>query len=291
MIRARVLSTTWRGGEGVVLEALFAVGGLGVEGFVVRSDNDGKTWAPTIWRGSIGGGVWKGMLPKEKQHGLRSIWGNGLEEVFVVGEYGTVLRSVDGGESFTREPIESAGCMFGFVGRGAWLYASGDDGLFARKRKQKRWRLIDKTPSLGRMWRVGDDVIVLGKGALLRVDATESVTRLRVPAEISFTGLCSLDVENWIVVGAEGAAFATKDGGRTFMAMATGVKKRFAGVAALGDLVVAVGASGQVVSSAGGGRFTVEKPPKAGLDLWGVWSNGNSMYIAGDKGHVWRVLA
>src|SRR5688572_7557530 len=75
--------------------ATFIVGGLGSDGQVLRSDDDGQTWRATQWKNSVAVGPWKNKFGKAGayQHGLRQIWGPSNKELYAVGEYGTVLYS------------------------------------------------------------------------------------------------------------------------------------------------------------------------------------------------------
>lgn len=278
---------------------LFAIGGLGADGQIVRSDDEGRTWTAVDWQGTVGRGAWKASMPATGQHGLRHIWGESSAErsdarkkpsLHAVGEYGTILSSLDAGATWRAERVSCNGCLFGVIGRGAALYASGDDGIRRRPRSGKAWKKIDDTKDLCRMWRVGDDLIAIGDhGVMLRIDADDIVTRLRTGTEDALFGFLALDASRWLAVGHQGLVIVTEDAGASFQRVPVDVAHDlFAVVPAGPELVIAVGHKGTVLASTSGRRWQVMPAPKKGVDLWGAWADGDGVLIAGAGGHVWR---
>src|ERR1043165_1253313 len=90
------VGTTWFLHAWHIDGTTYVVGGIGNDGQVIRSDDDGDSWRVTEWRRTTAQGAWKNVMASDKQHGLRQIWGPTKNDVFVVGEYGTVLHSEDG---------------------------------------------------------------------------------------------------------------------------------------------------------------------------------------------------
>lgn len=235
--------------------------------------------------------------------------------VFAVGYWGTVLRSADGGATWSRRPTPTRETLFdvSFADeRHGW--AVGENGVVLRStdagdtwtRQEIRIEEEGELRPLGlhlfgvaalsqdEAWAVGD------LGALFRVRDGERWERVTLPeavfadgetSERIFNAVDFYDREHGWIVGEFGTVLRTTDGGETWSG-----ERRFEEVPSdlyLFDvthfdasLVVAVGLAGQVLVSRDGGASW--KPSSSGLEsaLYGInWGNPDGVAV-GDRGEI-----
>ncbi|MCA9668590.1 MAG: hypothetical protein KC503_23520 [Myxococcales bacterium] len=262
---------------------IFAAGGIG-SGSLVQSDGD-------AWRALKSGG-----------HGLRGVWGASPETIYAVGEWGTVLRSTDGGSTIDEVEVEGvSGCIYKIDGDGDFhVFACGDSGAVLRSEDEGQsfqvcetgvsYRLLNiwvgpGFGSSGVVWAVGDG------GTILRSDSGGETWEARDSGVSS--PLCSLcgasDDDVWIV-GDGGVLLRSADGGARFERIDLGVSADLEDICLgpYGEMYV-VGSGGLVASSHDGGR-TFKKHDKLGRDhLWSVFCSPlGVVYIGAENGVIWR---
>jgi photosystem II stability/assembly factor-like uncharacterized protein len=237
------------------------------------------------------------------------------ERVFAVGYWGTLLRSVDGGATWSRRPtptretlydISFADDRYGWtVGEHGVVLRSTDGGdTWSRQEirieQEGELRPLDlhlfgvAALSPDEAWAVGD------LGALFRVRDGEHWERVVLPdavfadgetAERILNAVDFYDRERGWIVGEFGTVLRTTDGGETW----TG-ERRFDGVpgdlylfdVAHGDagMVAAVGLAGEVMVSRDGGATW--NPSASGLNsaLYGITWGSPEGAAVGDRGEI-----
>lgn len=253
----------------------------GERGHVVVSFDRGRSWKQAAVPTSVSVTAVDAHLP-----GLALAVGHGL----------TILRSTDGGQSWTKA-LDGRELARRFAEWGKAM-ARPDQKQLAHKLQRLAEDGADK-PLL--------DVLMLDERSALAIGAygvalfTEDGGRSwgsafdRFPAEEDrhFNAICRVGRSVW-VAGERGLLYRSDDGGRSFRAVKVSTQASLFAVAGRGNSVVAVGLRGAVVASADGGLtwdllrtsshysfMTVVPDP----DVEGV-------YWAGDEsGGVWRIDA
>jgi photosystem II stability/assembly factor-like uncharacterized protein len=237
------------------------------------------------------------------------------ERVFAVGYWGTVLRSVDGGATWSQRPTPTRETLYDVSfadARHGWVV--GEHGTVLRSvdggdtwirqeiaiEEEEERRLLElhlfgvAALSPDEAWAVGD------LGALFRVRDGEHWERVVLPdavfadgetAERIFNAVDFYDHERGWIVGEFGTVLRTTDGGETWIG-----ERRFDGIPAdlyLFDVahsdantVAAVGLAGQVLVSRDGGASW--KPSSSGLDsaLYGITWGSPEGAAVGDRGEI-----
>jgi photosystem II stability/assembly factor-like uncharacterized protein len=267
---------------------------------VARGGESFDPSAPSIW-----------VVRDPDLYGVASLG----ERVYAVGYWGTLLRSVDGGATWSRRPTPSRETLYDVsfadelhgwaVGEGGVVLRSVDGGdtwtrVEIRIEEEGESRTLDlnlfgvAALSPDEAWAVGD------LGALFRVRdgvhwervvLSDAVFADGETAERILNAVDFYDHERGWIVGEFGTVLRTTDSGETWIG-----ERRFDGVP--GDLylfdvahsdastVAAVGLAGQVVVSRDGGASW--NPSSSGLDsaLYGItWGSPDGAAV-GDRGAI-----
>ncbi|GIW40218.1 MAG: hypothetical protein KatS3mg076_0795 [Candidatus Binatia bacterium] len=155
---------------------------------------------------------------------------------WVVGAFGTIARTEDGGASWHREPSGTVENLFGVdfvdsehgwaVGRAGTILSRGADGRW-KKQESGTQRHFFQVAALDdhRVWVVGD------WGAIFYTeDGGETWQDRSLPEDVILNDIFFLDGERGWIVGEFGSIFVTKDGGKTWERQESGVEKTLFGV-------------------------------------------------------------
>lgn len=213
----------------------------GHSGIVLATDDGGRRWRRVL------DGFELARLPAEPVAGneesplpspgdpLLDLCFTDAEHGWVVGAFGTVLRTADGGRRWSPQQAR----------------VPNPDGL----------HLYSVRAS-------GRRVCVAGErgGLFLSVDAGERFEAVRSPYEGSFFGQLLLADGSWLVYGLRGHAFRSEDQGRQWQPVVTGATASFTGALQCPDgRIVLVSQAGEVfVGDAAARRFTAlprRQPP------------------------------
>ena len=252
--------------------SLFAVGNLGRAGACVRSDDGGESWTP-ICQG----------LP-----GLRQVWGASADDVFCVGEYGTVVHVVRSGgvDVVTHLPSPGSGCLFGVLSDAAGrLLVSGDNGI--SRCADGRWQHVVQTRGLARLYRTPGGNIAIGDGgALWRQVDDDGFEKIALGTKVDIYGALALDERRLLLCGDGGALWHFD--GRTAHPLESGTDGRLLAFAVAGSDIFVVGNDSFVgivdaVDIDGASVTPVPLPTKA--SLWSACvSTDGVFWAAGERG-------
>ncbi|GAB3628353.1 Ycf48-like protein [Pandoraea terrae] len=198
---------------------------VGHSGVVLATSDGGKTWSKQL------DGAQLAQLPKDAGAPATNA-GDPILDVyfadetngFVVGAFGLMLRTGDGGKTWERweQHVPNS--------EGSHLY-----GIRA----------------------VGDALYIVGeRGAIfVSTDRAEHFIAVKSPYEGSFFGLTGVPGNGVLVFGLRGHAFVSRDRGQSWSEIKTGSGNAWTGAAMLDDKrVVMVSQAGEIVRSEDGGR-------------------------------------
>ncbi len=173
--------------------------------------------------------------------------------VWIAGEDGVLLRSSDGGATWS-------------------LRDSGST---------RHLRALSRAANTG--WAVGDGGTVLRSS-----DAGLTWTAQNAGSVQQLRGVAVLDAQHAWAVGDGGVVLVTTDGGATWARHAAGVERLHAVVFADALRGLAVGQGGAIVQSADGGQSWTAVDSGTGAQLCAVALSGSSAWAAGDAGTLLR---
>jgi photosystem II stability/assembly factor-like uncharacterized protein len=184
---------------------------------------------------------------------LLDVWFDDDRNGIVVGAFDLVLRTRDGGATWT-----------------PWL---------DRTDNPKALHLHAVRRIGGALWIAGE------QGLLLRLDpGTERFVRRPTPYGGSFFGLVGSG-DALLVFGLRGNALRSEDGGASWRPVETGVETAITGGAVTGDgRLVLVSAAGQVLVSGDGGRTLTPSPLARPTPISAVAAGGRSLALVGPAG-------
>lgn len=255
--------TDWRQARLVptrsTLTAVTAVGdklwAVGHDQVIIHSSDGGETWSlqhASPWSAE------KADDPRASAPLLSVLF---LDENrgFAVGAYGLLLRTVDGGRTWTRtdlvikkEELEekdegsAAAAVTGEEGGlEGWLFSEEDLELGE-----------EEDPHLNAIVRTGDGSLFIAaeRGAAFRsTDGGETWERISLPYEGSMFGAIGYEGRRVLVFGLRGHVFESDDLGDTWRTLETGTELSIMGGAALADGgTVLVGANGLILTRSAG---------------------------------------
>nr|WP_315392642.1 YCF48-related protein [uncultured Duganella sp.] len=172
---------------------------LGAYNLLLRTADGGKTWTP-----------WQGRVPNPKSLHLYGMGAAG-GALYLVGEQGSLFRSLDGGDSFEALASPYKGSYFGLVtARGGEVVVFGLRGTaYWSGDKGDSWRPVDtgtqQTLSAG--IELGDGRLALlsqGGDVLLSADGGRSFARQANPQPSPAAALVQADDRHLVVAGLRG---------------------------------------------------------------------------------------
>jgi photosystem II stability/assembly factor-like uncharacterized protein len=240
---------------------------VGHGGVVLATADGGRTWAKQLDGRDLGPrvaaagrgdraapGAGRDRSPGNADDSLLDVWFEDERSGFAVGAFGRVLRTEDGGRSWTpwQDRVENP--------RGLHLHA-------IRR-------------AAGAVWIVGE------QGLVLVLDpAARRFRAVPVPYRGSFFGIAG-DDRNVIVFGLRGRAYRSRDRGATWERLATGVDEALTGADLLPDgrIVLVTGAGRLLVGADAGSSFSPARAVR-GAPLSAVVAAGaDAVALAGAGG-------
>jgi photosystem II stability/assembly factor-like uncharacterized protein len=215
------------------------------------------------------------------------------DELWVTGEYGTVAVSGDRGASWTELDTPNGACLWDVArdARGAfWIGGSGQTILKA-SRRGAAFKLVAHTMK-ARDDRADPRVEIVPAGVMFPLFNAYWNGKQFVKPKGLKGAMCALAIApsgTIVIVGDDGAAFRSTDGGVSYKAVATGVKVHLEDVAVVAGGFVAVGDKGTLRRSEDDG--VTWKPLASGskAHLWSIGSWGAGAFVGGDDGLVLRI--
>jgi len=239
------------------------------------------------------------------------------DHVWAVGYWGTVVRSSNGGASFSAQPTPTRETLFAVsfgddrqgwaVGANGTILRSEDAGAsWVAQRVIQADEFGEESPVDSHLfdvfavsgleaWAVGDFGIVAhvrdGRTWELRVIPEEAFADDAFPDRI-LNGVHFTDREHGWIAGEFGTTLRTSDGGETWVGERTLVETAddlylFDVVSREGEgAAAAVGLEGSVVVSEDGGATWQPRPAPTTAALFAVAAQGPSLTVVGDRGEV-----
>lgn len=224
-------------------DAIFAAGD---DGLLARSLNNGTNWE---------------LLVSGTQTHLTAVCSLGADVFVAVGGYGIVVRSEDGGKTFS--PV--------FLGPRETLYSAWG-GATVRKNTTV-WEYALSAGS-GIVYQIRP--LPLGGYEELRREVTW-------PALRAIVGLPSGEL---LVVSQKGGIFRSNDGGEKWVIRTT--TKPLSALTGDAKLLTAVGESGEIWASTDSGLSWSQQESNTTTTLQSVWQNGAVRFAVGDNGTLLR---
>lgn len=252
---------------------------VGAAGQIVRSDDAGATFAlqetptdevlqdilafdadtaialgdgPTILTTADGGTTWISRAVPERSFGDQLLSGTidaGTGAAYVVGSYGTVLKSTDKGAS--------------------WSFVYPEEDL--------AWNGVTVAPD-GKIWLVGE----FGRIAS-SADGGATWQEPPPPVDISLMSVAFADAMTGVAVGLSGTVLATSDGGVSWAALPAFTDRHIFGITVADSRFVAAGDAGGIISAGPTGRdwaaVTAEPAPFGWYT--DVGTTGDRLILAG----------
>jgi photosystem II stability/assembly factor-like uncharacterized protein len=254
---------------------------VGERGFVLVSDDAGKSWK------AVGTPVVRT---------LTSVAFNGDKLGVAVGHGGSLVRTEDGGNTWTEVPMDEAygESLLGVTALGDGKFAAYGafgqyfDSLDGGKSWTKRMILSEEfenhisqvVPVNGTLWMVTE------YGTIARCDA-ECTDFVEVPSPYqgSFFGMVVAPDGALVLFGMRGTIFRSVDGGVTWQKIETGTTATFNAGRTLADgRIILVGNAGLVATSTDNGQnFKIEWSP-AGRGISSIVEADGGLVVVGEAG-------
>ena len=223
---------------------------------------------------------------------LLSIWGTS-DQVFVVGDQGAVLRSTDGGSTFSSLVAPAGDDYTGIFGvPGGALYVVGTRSIIHSADDGTTWQ-TDKTGSGSAFFGVWgaspNDLYVVGEGGLiLHFDGTHFTpenSRVTLPL-LAVWGMAN----DRFVVGESGTILHSSGDGN-WTTQESNVHTTLRSIFGVGDgaatVIYLVGDLGSLLRSNDWGAHWTAVPVETETSLYGVWgSAANDLYLVGEGGAI-----
>jgi photosystem II stability/assembly factor-like uncharacterized protein len=255
---------------------------VGERGFALISDDSGKSWRAVV-------------TPV-----TRTLTGVAFEDArlgIAVGHGGSLVRTEDGGDTWTQIDIENdagSDSLLGVVSLGGGrfaaygafgLYLDSSDGGATWQRRQViseefENHISQVLPFNGALWMVAE------YGTLARSeDGGSTWTEVESPYEGSFFGAVDDGGGVLVVFGMRGTIFRTADGGLTWQKIDSGTTTAFNAGSRLSDgRILLLGNSGSVAESTdNGATFTLKWSP-AGRGFSGLAEAADGIVVVGESG-------
>jgi photosystem II stability/assembly factor-like uncharacterized protein len=210
-----------------------AVGGAGL---VMRS-RDGRSWE---------------RMSRPTGRDLYAV-AHGPGELVAVGSRGAILTSADEGVTWTRRRSRTQLNLHTVYWTGQEYLAGGDIGRVLSSPDARRWRRVDigAYHSVRGFATDGANVVAAGAGTIARRAAGETSWELEPTGFARFQTAIAYGDGRFVIVGHNGEALASTDGGQSWTAGTSGVELNFDAVVWTGSRFIATG-EGIAVSSEDG---------------------------------------
>jgi photosystem II stability/assembly factor-like uncharacterized protein len=275
---------------GTIYDVAF-VPGQSNNGWVIATDriygtsDAGLTWV-SQYAGSAGNTLWS-VFPVDNQ------------TVFVVGDFGTILKTSDGGSSWISQNSPVSNFLFGIYFSDSNLgWIAGDNGNIMKSTDGGNAWVLKSTPTSERLydiffldqsygWAVGRNGTILhsangGESWYIQTSGTSS----------RLYGVHFLNPDTGFVVGWDGRLLRTENGGTNWTSMSIPTSNRLYDI----DFIdtqngIVVGWNGTSLKTSDGGASWSTAGIILGEDAYGVdnvnaqvlWSSGNGMFAKSDN--------
>jgi len=229
------------------------------------------------------------------------------DSAWVVGEDGALLRSDDGGASWTLVDVGTTAHLRAVAVAGSAIWVVGDDGTILRSTDGGTTWPDRGAGSAGALFGVaatdGDHAWAVGDGGLAFATADGGLTWVRVQTEAAH--LYAIDVSdgiNGLAVGRAGIMVATHDGGATWSGVASGTDHHLRAIARIGATRICVAGDGGTIrySDDGVAWNAATMPPNVTAPLYAFafrddgegWAAGDdgALLHSSDDGETWSML-
>ncbi len=242
---------------------------------------------------------WTWWVPFQRWHDLRSLSVVDANTTFVAGDFGTILKTTDGGHTWAQLETRSAAAL-----RGVWFtdanrgFAVGDAGAILRTTDGGRtWagEVVDPAVTLNAVW-FSDrttGTVVGSPGAVYRTtDGGVTWDQKFVTPGIALNAVSFTDRSTGVFVGGAGSIYRTTDGGAKWTRQLSGMEGTGA-PALLGvcyvdaETWIAIGEYGTMLRSTDGGSSWASQESGTRSHLRTVaFSDANNGIAAGDAGLI-----
>jgi photosystem II stability/assembly factor-like uncharacterized protein len=176
---------------------------------------------------------------------------------FVVGAYGLIFRTTDGGKNWTpwMDHTENPGGLhfYGIAAQGDSIYLAGEQGMFLRSTDKGNKFTRVETPYKGTYFTIAvfpTGEILLGgmKGNAYRsTDQGKTFTQVMVPIPVSFAAMCMMSDGTLVMANQAGMLMVSADKGATIRPLPLTGLPPMAGLTDAGHgMVMTVGYAGAV---------------------------------------------
>jgi photosystem II stability/assembly factor-like uncharacterized protein len=241
--------------------------------------------------------AWQWINPLPQGNPLNAISVIGQDSLVAVGEYGTVIRSFNGGQTWQVQPtvggITEVFYAVYFVNTTTgWV--SGENGRVLKTTDGGASWFNQITPIFNDLFAVqfASNLIgyVAGNGGkiLKTTDGGDTWIELSSGSLANFFGLYFLDQSTGWVVGTGGTVLKTSDGGQTWNSQATNIPQTLYAVQFLSSSTGwVVGSTGQVLKTVNGGVTWTPQPQGTNLSFYAMhFLNTSTGYIVGSYGNI-----
>ncbi len=264
-----------------------------------HTTDSGQTWSAPLDAPSGDNSLFGTLAPQGGQRALlmETVWSTGSDNGEIVGTQ--MWRTTDGGATWSAPTMVRGGADIGNAtfssATKGWAtgesWPSGDSWLWGTTNGGVTWHKVRRAPGVASVTTVGNDVWVVGGGALHSSDGGKTWKTLpRLTGTVSFS-----DPSNgWIVDGATYSC--TTDGGKTWQQVTPAAPPGGTAVSGLAAVAGGTvwGTTGCVIRSTDGGqhwRITMKRKVAAVAAVsarraWAVGRKGLVIHTS-DGGHHW----
>jgi photosystem II stability/assembly factor-like uncharacterized protein len=267
------------------------VGALEKKGNVVWAVGDARD-SPLVMTADDGRSFRRRKSPQSD--GLHDVLALSKSHVLVVGEMGALFETKDA-ETWTQIATGTTGCLYAIERAQGSIWISGDDAFVLTSADGAAWRkprlgnrarelgcIQTLTHALGALWLLGFD----GRFGALKKDEVELVED--VESETALNAIAFSPRGVGLLVGDGGVAYLSKNEGRAWRRVETGLEANLEDIAFHDGRFVIVGQKGTLVVTEDGETFRAVETGRH-EHLWCVLSDGAGVLVGGGGGLVMRV--
>jgi len=228
--------------------------------------------------------------------GLRDVHVDG-DTVWVVGEWGLIARTTDGGATWTRSNRSSeTGCLYVIdadrLGR-KWVL--GDRGLVLRaSRNGKKFVKVDNRSTHRMLYLLleGNDVWILDSGGMLQRNRGRGFEEVRLAAMRTARPLCALirsPARTLLLLGDRGLILRSSNDGASWKKISIASRNDLEKIAVTRYGIFVVGDAGSLLVSHDDGRSFQGLDTAMTDHLWSILAIDGDLLIGGNHGQIWRI--